>query len=63
MTAPRSLLELFDQIGLEEVPSVDDTVLMKIPVDELVTNTASGLQGGLMATVAEVTAGQLAAVG
>lgn len=61
MTAPRSLRELFDQIGLQEVPSTDGSVVMEMPVDERVTNTAGGLQGGLIATMADVTAGQLAA--
>jgi uncharacterized protein (TIGR00369 family) len=61
VTAPKSLRELFDQIGLEEVPSTDGTVVMEMPVDERVTNTAGGLQGGLIATMADVTAGQLAA--
>jgi uncharacterized protein (TIGR00369 family) len=61
MTAPRSLRELFDQIGLQEIPSPDGTVTMEMPVDERVVNTAGGLQGGLIATMADVTAGQLAA--
>jgi uncharacterized protein (TIGR00369 family) len=61
MTAPRSLRELFDQIGLQEIPSHDGTVTMEMPVDERVVNTAGGLQGGLIATMADVTAGQLAA--
>jgi uncharacterized protein (TIGR00369 family) len=61
VTAPKSLRELFDQIGLEEVPATDGTVVMEMPVDERVTNTAGGLQGGLIATMADVTAGQLAA--
>ncbi len=61
VTAPRSLRELFDQIGLQEVPSTDGTVIMEMPVDERVVNTAGGLQGGLIATMADVTAGQLAA--
>jgi len=60
MTAPRSLRELFDQIGLREVPSTDGSVIMEMPVDERVVNTAGGLQGGLIATMADVTAGQLA---
>ena len=41
--------------------STDDTVVMEMPVDERTTNTAGGLQGGLIATMADVTAGQLAA--
>ena len=61
MTAPRSLRELFDQLGLAEVPSSDGTVIMEMPVDERTVNTAGGLQGGLIATMADVTAGQLAA--
>ena len=61
MTAPRSLRELFDQLGLTEVPSADDSVIMEMPVDERTVNTAGGLQGGLIATMADVTAGQLAA--
>ncbi|MDT5011944.1 MAG: hypothetical protein QOH57_3561 [Mycobacterium sp.] len=60
MTAPRSLRELFDQIGLQDVPTTDGTVVMQMPVDERVTNTAGGLQGGLIATMADVAAGQLA---
>jgi uncharacterized protein (TIGR00369 family) len=61
MTAPRSLRELFDQLGLCEVPSPDGSVTMEMPVDERVVNTAGGLQGGLIATMVDVTAGQLAA--
>jgi uncharacterized protein (TIGR00369 family) len=60
MTAPRSLRELFEQLGLREVPASDGSVVMEMPVDEQVTNTAGGLQGGLIATMADVTAGQLA---
>ena len=61
MTAPRSLRELFDQIGPREVSSPDGGVIMEMPVDERVTNSAGGLQGGLIATMADVTAGQPAA--
>jgi uncharacterized protein (TIGR00369 family) len=61
MTAPRSLRELLDQVGLREVPSPDGSLVMEMPVDERVVNTAGGLQGGLIATMADVTAGQLAA--
>jgi uncharacterized protein (TIGR00369 family) len=60
MTAPKSLRELFDQLGLQEVPSADGTVTMEMAVDERTVNTAGGLQGGLIATMADVTAGQLA---
>jgi uncharacterized protein (TIGR00369 family) len=60
MTAPRSLRELFEQLGLREVESDDGTFVMEMPVDERTTNTAGGLQGGLIATMADVAAGQLA---
>ena len=61
MTAPRSLRELFDQIGLREVESSNGSLTMEMPVDERVVNSAGGLRGGLVATMADVTAGQLAA--
>lgn len=60
MTAPRSLRELFEQLGLREVESDEGTFVMEMPVDERTTNTAGGLQGGLIATMADVAAGQLA---
>jgi len=62
MTAPRSLRELFEQLGLREVESDDGTFVMEMPVDERTTNTAGGLQGGLIATMADIAAGQLASV-
>ena len=50
MTAPRSLRELFDQLGLHEVRSDEEGVfVMEMPVDERTRNTAGGLQGGLIA--------------
>jgi uncharacterized protein (TIGR00369 family) len=61
MTAPKSLRELFEHIGLAEVPSADDSLTMELPVSEQTVNTAGGLQGGLIATMADVAAGQLAA--
>ena len=61
MTAPRSLRELFDQLGLKEIRSDDGTLIMEMPVSEKVANTSGGLQGGLIATMADVAAGQLAA--
>ena len=61
MTAPKSLRELFDDIGLKEVGSTDGSLVMEMPVNEQVTNTSGGLQGGLIATMADVAAGQLAA--
>jgi uncharacterized protein (TIGR00369 family) len=61
MTAPRSLRELFEDIGLKEVPTDDGSLAYELPVSEKVTNTSGGLQGGLIATMADVAAGQLAA--
>ncbi|MEB3062031.1 PaaI family thioesterase [[Mycobacterium] zoologicum] len=61
MTAPQSIRELFAQLGLQEVASAAGTLTMEMPVDERVVNTAGGLQGGLIATMADVAAGQLAA--
>lgn len=61
MTAPRSLRELFDDLGLREVAADDGSLIMEMPVSEKVTNTSGGLQGGLIATMADVAAGQLAA--
>jgi uncharacterized protein (TIGR00369 family) len=61
VTAPSSLRELFDHIGLKEVESADSSLVMEMPVNEQVTNTSGGLQGGLIATMADVAAGQLAA--
>ena len=53
MTAPQSIRELFDQLGLQEVPSADGTLTLQMPVDERVVNTSGGLQGGLIATMAD----------
>jgi hypothetical protein len=41
VTAPRSLRELFDQLGLTEVPSTEGTVVMEMPVDERTVNFAA----------------------
>lgn len=60
VTAPRSLRELFEQLGLRTVESSADSLVMEMPVDERTTNTNGGLQGGLIATMADVAAGQLA---
>lgn len=62
MTAPQSLRELFEQLGLRTVESGDGTLVMEMPVDDRTTNTAGGLQGGLIATMADVAAGQLASI-
>lgn len=53
--AAPTLSELFGQIGLRYAP--DDAV--EIPVSPQVVNTSGALQGGLIATLADVAAGQL----
>ena len=44
MTAPRSLRELFDQLGLPRSRRTDGSVTMEMPVDERTVNTAGGLR-------------------
>jgi uncharacterized protein (TIGR00369 family) len=56
-TAPPSLSELFAQIGIRDAAHHDDA--MEIPVSPQVVNTSGALQGGLVATLADVAAGQL----
>jgi uncharacterized protein (TIGR00369 family) len=61
MTAPQSIRELFAQLGLQEVPAADGTLTREMALVVRVVKTAGGLQGGLVATMADVAAGQLAA--
>jgi uncharacterized protein (TIGR00369 family) len=56
-SAPRSLSELFAQVGIRGSAHHDDA--MEIPVSPQVVNTSGALQGGLIATLADVAAGQL----
>ncbi|BCO35190.1 TetR family transcriptional regulator [Mycobacterium heckeshornense] len=56
-TASPSLSELFAQIGIRDSAHHDDA--MEIPVGPHVVNTSGALQGGLIATLADVAAGQL----
>jgi uncharacterized protein (TIGR00369 family) len=56
MAAP-SLGELFAQIGLREAANDEHT--MELPVSPQVVNTSGALQGGLIATLADVAGGQL----
>lgn len=57
--APSSLGELFTRIGLRETAHNDDDYVMEMPVRPQVVNTAGALQGGLMATLADVAGGSL----
>ena len=60
VTAPKSLRELFDQLGLQEVPSLTAPWPCRCPSTNEPSTPPGGLQGGLIATMADVTAGQLA---
>lgn len=59
--AGTSLGDVFDQIGLRGSAlgdaRDDDDFVTEIPVSPLVVNTSGGLQGGLIATLADVAAG------
>ncbi|RFZ56456.1 TetR family transcriptional regulator [Mycobacterium liflandii] len=58
-SAASSLTELFAQIGMRQEPSHDDGFAMTMPVSPQVVNTSGALQGGLIATLADVAGGQL----
>jgi uncharacterized protein (TIGR00369 family) len=53
-----TLSELFDQIGMRPATAHDDGFAMTMPVSPQVVNTSGALQGGLIATLADVAAGQ-----
>ncbi|BBZ13006.1 hotdog fold thioesterase [Mycobacterium branderi] len=55
---PPTLSELFDQIGLRDA-ATDDGYAMELPVSPQVVNTSGAVQGGLLATLADVAGGQL----
>lgn len=55
-----SLAQLFAQLGLRESSSRDAEFSMTMPVSPQVVNTAGALQGGLIATLADVAGGILA---
>lgn len=54
-----TLKQLFDHLGLAEAESPDGTLAMELPVTQAVVNTNGGLQGGLIATIADVAGGLL----
>ncbi len=54
-----TLKQLFDHLGLAEVDAPEGTVTMELPVTRAVVNTNGGLQGGLIATIADVAGGLL----
>jgi uncharacterized protein (TIGR00369 family) len=57
--SPSSLADLFARIGLRETAQDDDAYTMEMPVRPQTVNTAGALQGGLIATLADVAAGSL----
>lgn len=58
-SAASSLAELFAQLGMRQATAHDDGFAMTMPVSPRVVNTAGALQGGLIATLADVAGGQL----
>lgn len=57
--SPSSLADLFTRIGMREIAHGDDEFVMEMPVRPQVVNTAGALQGGLIATLADVAGGSL----
>ncbi|SOJ56376.1 Putative esterase [Mycobacterium simulans] len=58
-SATPSLAELFAQIGMRPATAHGDEFAMTMPVSPQVVNTSGALQGGLLATLADVAGGQL----
>lgn len=56
---PPSLGELFAHIGMRPATAHNDEFAMTMPVSPQVVNTSGALQGGLIATLADVAGGQL----
>ncbi len=54
-----TLAELFARIGLRPASAPDGELAMTMPVSPQVVNTSGALQGGLIATLADVAGGQL----
>lgn len=59
-TSIREITGLLDHIGYRKVSDVDGTLTWELPVAPHVVNTSGGLQGGLIATLADIAAGTLA---
>ena len=49
---------LIQELGLRDVPDDDSDLTIELDLDSRITNPRGGLQGGLMATVADVVAGR-----
>jgi uncharacterized protein (TIGR00369 family) len=57
---PQSIFELFQTIGFRDYRNADGELVVELPVAPHVLNTNGGLQGGLLATLVDITAGKLA---
>ncbi|WP_109530738.1 MULTISPECIES: PaaI family thioesterase [Nocardia] len=60
MTSIQEISGLFDHIGYRKERDADGSLVWELPVAPHVVNTAGGLQGGLIATLADIAAGTLA---
>ena len=49
---------LIQELGLRDVPDEDSDLTIELDLNSRITNPRGGLQGGLMATVADVVAGR-----
>lgn len=56
----QTIRELFDHIGYRTTRSSEGGLVVELPVAPHVINTNGGLQGGLLATLVDIVAGQLA---
>lgn len=60
MTSAAAIGELLDHIGFRKEYDADGHSVWELPVAPHVVNTSGGLQGGLIATLADIAAGTLA---
>ncbi|MEV6337816.1 PaaI family thioesterase [Nocardia vinacea] len=60
MTAMQAISGLLDHIGFRRNGGADDSPVWELPVAPHVVNTSGGLQGGLIATLADIAAGTAA---
>ena len=56
----QTIHELFDHIGYRTSRTADGDLTVELPVAPHVVNTNGGLQGGLLATLVDIVAGQRA---
>lgn len=56
----RTIHDLFEHIGYRTSRTADGDLVVELPVASHVVNTNGGLQGGLLATLVDIVAGQRA---